>query len=112
MHSSIGGIDRLLVFLVNTALPHHTTEADLDVFARTAEPVIKVKMTEGGVEIVAPHEAHCPLAEPHAFGPGRGSRHCPARLGNLVTPGRLLGSIRLTGLGRLVPVLGLKRGSL
>jgi hypothetical protein len=35
--------------------------------ARAAEPVIKIEMTKGGVEIVAPHQADDAPAEPNTF---------------------------------------------
>jgi len=35
--------------------------------ARTAESVVEIEVTEGGVEIVEPHQADDPTAEPNAF---------------------------------------------
>ncbi len=35
--------------------------------ARTTEPVIEIQMSEGGVEIVPPHQHHDAAAEPNAF---------------------------------------------
>lgn len=40
----------------------------MDVPARTAEAIVKIEMAEGGVEIVAPEQAHDPAAEPDALG--------------------------------------------
>jgi hypothetical protein len=44
-----------------------TTKRRLDVSARTAEPVVEIEMSKGGVEIVPPHQAHDATAEPDAF---------------------------------------------
>ena len=51
-------------------LPAKTGQAAkgrLDVAARAAEPVIEIEVPEGGVEVVAPHQAHHAAAEPDAF---------------------------------------------
>ena len=42
-------------------------ERGLDVPAGTAEPVVKIEMTKGGVEIVAPHQPNDTPAEPNTF---------------------------------------------
>ena len=42
-------------------------ERRLNVAAGAAEPVVKIEMAEGGVEIVAPHQHHHAAAEPDAF---------------------------------------------
>ena len=42
-------------------------EGRLDVPAGAAKPVIEVKMPQGGVDIVEPHQAHHPPAKPDAF---------------------------------------------
>ena len=42
-------------------------ERRLDVAAGAAEPVVEIEMAEGGVEVVAPHQAHHAAAEPDAF---------------------------------------------
>src|SRR5450432_129701 len=78
----VGG---LLVFLLNVALPHDAAEADLDVLARAAEPVVEIEMPKCGVEVVAPHQADRACAEPDAFGAGRRAAHDAARLGNFVS---------------------------
>ena len=35
--------------------------------AGAAEPVIKIKVTKGGIEVVAPHKVNDPAAEPNTF---------------------------------------------
>ena len=35
--------------------------------ARAAEPIVEIEVAEGGVEVVAPHQAHDASAEPDAF---------------------------------------------
>jgi len=47
--------------------PGQATEGGLDVSAGTAEPVVEIKVTEGGIEVVTPHQANDPAAEPDAF---------------------------------------------
>ena len=42
-------------------------EGRLDVAARAAEAVVEIEMAEGGVEVVAPHQANHAAAEPDAF---------------------------------------------
>ena len=42
-------------------------ERGLDMPAGAAEPVVKIEVTKGGVEIVAPHQANDTPAEPDAF---------------------------------------------
>lgn len=40
--------------------------------ARATEPVVEIEVAEGGIEIVAPHQANHPPAQPDAFRvPGR-----------------------------------------
>ena len=36
--------------------------------AGAAEPVVEIEVAEGGIEVVAPHQAHHAAAEPDAFG--------------------------------------------
>jgi len=51
-------------------LPAETGQAAerrLDVPAGAAEPVVEIEVPESGVEIVPPHQAHHPAAEPDAF---------------------------------------------
>ena len=50
-----------------TAETRQAAEGRLDVAAGAAEAVVEIEMAEGGVEIVAPHQAHHAAAEPDAF---------------------------------------------
>jgi hypothetical protein len=95
---------RFLVFLLDVALPHDASEADLDVLARAAEPIVEVEMPESGVEVVTPHQAHGAFAEPPAL--VASSR---ARQDDIVgAAGSVLGGVAFASLGRLgVCVLGL-----
>src|ERR1700722_20402237 len=112
MHPRVEQIGRFLILLLYVALPHDAPEADLDVLARTAEPVIEIKVPEGGVKVVAPHQADRAFAEPNALGARRRAGHNPAGFGNLVeAPGPVLAGLALASLGRLgVCILGLERG--
>jgi hypothetical protein len=51
--------------------PRQTAERRLDVAARTPETVIEVEVTERGVEVIEPHQAHDAAAQPDAFGIAR-----------------------------------------
>jgi hypothetical protein len=109
MDPRIGGVERLLVLLVDTALPHHATEADLYVLAGTAEPVIEVEVAERGVEIVARHQADRPFAEPDAFSPCSGAGCGATCLGNFdATPRSVLARLSLAGFAGFV-ILGVQR---
>ena len=50
------------------AKPGQAAEGRLHMAARAAKPVVKVEVAESGIEIVAPHQADHPAAEPDAFG--------------------------------------------
>jgi len=54
------GIDRI-------AVQNEAPERHLDVAAGAAEPVVKVEMPEGRIQVVAPEQAYHPAAEPDAF---------------------------------------------
>jgi hypothetical protein len=43
-------------------------EGCLNMAARAAKPVVEIKVTKGGIEIVQPHQANHAAAEPNAFG--------------------------------------------
>jgi hypothetical protein len=45
-----------------------TTEGRLDMAARTAEPVVQVKVAKSGIEIVTPHQSNDAPTEPNTFG--------------------------------------------
>src|SRR5262249_21749129 len=66
MHLAVEGFGHLWVDLVAEA--GQATERRLDVAARAAETVIKVEVAEGGIEVVAPHQANDTAAEPDALG--------------------------------------------
>src|ERR1700730_4359504 len=109
MELHIVAVERLLVLLVDTALPHHATEADLYVLAGTAEPVIEVEVAERRVKIVAPHQAPRPFAEPDAFSPCGGAGYGATYLGNFgATPRSVLASLFLAGFAGLL-ILGVQR---
>jgi hypothetical protein len=112
MDARVEQVGRFLILLFYVALPHDAPEADLDVLARTAEPVIKIKVPEGSVEVVAPHQADRAFAQPNALGARRRAGHDPAGFGNLIeAPGAVLAGLALAWLGRLrVCILGLQRG--
>ena len=50
-----------------TAKSHKASERRLNMAARAAEPIIKIKMTERGIEIVAPHQTDDTPTEPDTF---------------------------------------------
>ena len=78
-------------------------EGGLDMTAGAAEPVIKVKMAECGVEVVPPHQAYHPAAKPDAFGVARWAADLGGRLGKFIHSALgLLRRITLGGLWRLV----------
>src|SRR5450631_462686 len=60
-------IQAVLGLGVERALPHKTAESGLDMRVWAAEPVVKVEVAEGGIEVVPPHQADHPAAEPDAF---------------------------------------------
>ena len=47
--------------------PGQAAERGLDMPTRAAEPVIKIEMAKGGVEVVAPHQPNDAPAKPDAF---------------------------------------------
>ena len=112
MDAGIEGVGRLLVLLVDVALPHDAAEADLDMLARATEPMIQFEVTERRIEVVFPHQADRALAKPDAFAPASGAGHSVARFGDIVaTTCGVLGGFALAVLGRLlVPILGTGRG--
>ena len=64
MHPAIQAVGG---FGVDMALPHQTAESGLNMGAWAAKAVVKVEVAEGGVEVVAPQQAHHPAAKPDAF---------------------------------------------
>jgi hypothetical protein len=81
-----------------TAKPGQATERRLDVAAGTAETVVQIEVTKGGVEIVEPHQTYDPATEPDAFGVSRRAIDDLGRFGELV--GLVLVGF-LGGVGRL-----------
>ena len=89
-------------------------ERGLDMPAGATEPVVKIEVTKGGVEIVAPHQANDPPAEPNTFRVSGGAVDRLRRLDEFIgfvlavlggigrTGGGLAGLIR----GGRVPALG------
>lgn len=49
------------------AEPHHAAERGLDVTAGATESLVKIKMAERGIKVVAPHQADHAPAEPDTF---------------------------------------------
>jgi len=85
-------------------MQQQAAESCLDMAARAAEAVVKVEMAEGGIEIVAPQEAHHPAAEPNAFGIAGRTTQRLLRFGKFVDLLRLLGgllAVRRSLIGRL-----------
>jgi len=66
MNANVQAPRHLVVDL--TAEPGQAAERRLDMSARAAEAVVEVEMAEGGIEVVDPHQADHPPAEPDAFG--------------------------------------------
>jgi len=82
-------------FRIDVSLADDAAKGSLDVAGRAAEAIIKVEMTEGGIEIVSPKKAHRAPAKPQAFGIGGGAAEKLLGFGKFVD---LLG--RLLGIGR------------
>jgi hypothetical protein len=61
------GVEAVRNLRVDRAEAGQAAERGLNVTAGAAEAVVHVEMTEGGVEIVAPHQADDAPAEPDAF---------------------------------------------
>jgi len=62
MDTALKRVGGFLILLVDVTLAHDTAEADLNVLARAAEPVIEFKMAKRGIKVVVPHEADRALA--------------------------------------------------
>ena len=95
-------VGRLLVFLVDAALADDAAETDLNMLGRTAEPVIQLKVTEGGVEVVLPHQADRAYAEPDTLAPGSRAGHGAGCLGYFVAACGIPGGLPLAGRGGLL----------
>lgn len=82
MHTAVEGLSDLRVD--RGAEPHDTAESCLDVPAGAAEALVEVKMAEGRVEVVAPHQPDHPPSEPDAFRVSGGAVDRLSRLDELV----------------------------
>src|SRR5262245_57489574 len=69
---------------IDLAVLEHAAEGRLEVVSRAAEPVVEVDMAEGGIEVVAPKQAHHAPAEPDTFTVGRRSSQQLRGLGKFV----------------------------
>ena len=65
MDVAVEGIRNLGIDLA--AKPGQATERGLDMSAGTAEAVVKIEVTKGGIEIVEPHQPDHAATEPDAF---------------------------------------------
>jgi hypothetical protein len=61
-------VQRIWSFTVDVPLPDNAAEGHLNVAGWTAEPLVKVEMTEGGIEILAPQQADHTGSNPKTFG--------------------------------------------
>ena len=66
------GVDPIIQALLHLVIdlrtkPRQAAEGGLDMPARATEPVVKVEVTKGGIEVVAPHQANDTAAEPDTF---------------------------------------------
>lgn len=80
---------------------HHTTEGRLDMAARAAEPVIQIKVAEGGIEVILKQPVHHPAADPDAFRVAGGAGHLLGHLRKIVNALAFLFGIGLW-VGRLL----------
>ena len=80
------------------AKPGQATERRLDMAAGTAETVVQIEVTKGGIEVVEPHQTYDPATEPDAFGVSRRAIEDLGGFGELV--GLVLVGF-LGGVGRL-----------
>ena len=89
-------------------MENQAAEARLDVARRTPEPIVKIEMAKGRLDIVAPEQAYDPAAEPDALGiAGRTGDHALGfgifvDLVELVLAGRagFIGRFRIGTLGK------------
>ena len=77
-------VQRLGHLEIGVPLADQAAERRLDMPRRAAEAVVKIQMTECGIEVVAPEQINDAAAEPDAFGIGRGSAQYLGRLGKLI----------------------------
>lgn len=84
------GVERVRGLWIDAALPDHAAESLLQMGGWAAKSVVKVEVAEGGIEVVAPEEAHDPSSEPHAFWITRWTGDLPAGFSELVSSPLLL----------------------
>jgi hypothetical protein len=105
MHPGIETLGRFRVDII--ALANDASESGLNVRARAAEPVVKVKVAEGGVHVVPPHQPNHPPAKPDTLRITGRAVHRPAGFGKLVDLALgFLGRVGWLGGPRLVAGFG------
>ena len=82
MHAGIEALGRFRIDVV--ALAYDASERGLDVRPGAAKAVVQIKVTEGGVHVVAPHQSDYAPAEPDAFRVAGWAGHRPAGFGKFV----------------------------
>jgi hypothetical protein len=95
------------------AKPGQAAERSLDVAAGAAKPVVEIKVAESGIEVITPHQADDPPAQPDAFRVARRAVDNLSRFGEFVcfalaVPGR----VRRIGRGFAGSILGGRRSTL
>ena len=88
------------------SMQNKTPKRRLHVRAGAAEPVVKIEVPEGSVEVVAPKQVDHAPPEPHAFGVARRAGHGALRLGEFVHLLRLFAAV-LSGRRRLLGRFGI-----
>jgi hypothetical protein len=74
MNAAVEGFRDLRIDL--RAEPGEAAERRLHMAAGAAEPVVKIEVTERGIEVVEPHQPHHAPAEPDAFRVAGGAIEC------------------------------------
>lgn len=101
---------------VNRSEPDQTTECRLDVTTRASEAIVEIEMTEGRIQVIAPHQKNYATAEPDAFRISRrtinDARGFDEFVGFALTVFGAVGSICRVPRGRLVLILGSKIAAL
>jgi hypothetical protein len=101
---------------VNRSEPDQTTECRLDVTTRAAEAIVEIEMTEGRIQVIAPHQKNYAAAEPDAFRISRrtinDARGFDKFVGFALTVFGTVGSICRAPRGWLVLILGSKIAAL
>ena len=108
LHSSVEAIGRLRIDAA--AVQDQTAEGRLDMSARAAEPIVKVEVPKGGVEVVAPQKSDDPPAQPNTFWIARRPGDFLLCLGELVDLLRFLGGFLADRLFRRLGIFRRGRG--